>query len=310
MKSVLYLTPKQLYDTKMSIGRRLYVEAIGKLADLHISGPGWPDWPDDNKMSTWHQNSGIDPDCIVAYKTEQVEGLEAWPVACIFNEANDRKKTMDDLNATKATDVFFHHAGDYAQWLGELSRMGKRCHLIHHCSPRNPFATRKNFLDRPIKIGLCGVLSPEIYPVRDAFAKSGICTVRKHPGYRILDVQAQYEDYQRWLADVQVLICCTSKYKYPLAKIHEGLAAGCIVVSDRPNCPFLTRVDCIEYLSSYDIDAMQLDSAYMSYLERRFLSLPEKREDGLHRSLDAWRSQFLLEYWAENFMTAMFGEEL
>ena len=314
MKNILYVTPKQLYNSKMSIGRRLYV---GSLKDAGCSvrciGPGWEGWNPrgsiadfiDREVHVYHEPY---PDAIIAYKSEEVKGLDdvQCPVACCFNEANDRKKTVDDLESTKATDVFFHHAGDYAQWMAELARIGIRSHLIHHCAPENPHGNRP-YEDRDIDIGLCGVISPEIYPIRTRFAESGICTIRKHPGYRIPNVVQQYDDYMEWLSRVKVLICCSSRYKYPLAKIHEGLAAGCTVISDKPLCPFLSRIPYLDYIKP-DKAAELVQSPQAAVRMRDNLlslgSLAEKN-GGPEKSLQQWERQFTMRHWADNFRSAM-----
>lgn len=309
MASILYLTPKSLYDSKMSIGRRLYVQSLSDAGcRVTITGPGWDGW--NGNLGKWLDQQRVyhepDPDVIIAYKTEGIPdvGKHGIPVACIFNEANDYGKTIDDLHATQATDVFFHHAGDYAAWMPELSRMGKQCHLIYHCAQENPFALNE-FEKRPIKFGIAGVLSREIYPVRDAFARSGICRVRKHPGYRIADVQAQYLDYQKWLSDVQVLICCTSKYQYPLAKITEGLAAGCLVVSDMPNCPFLKGVSRVGMVTPDDVASLIRDSAYASKMVPRLEGARDLVIKGQDKPIEEWKRKFTLAHWANNFLAAM-----
>ena len=307
MTDIVYVTPKKLYESKMSVGRRLYVESLSHAGcSVRVTGPGWEDWPASNDVRDWLVQH--DPLAIIAYKTENVMGLEHvnCPVACIFNEANDRKKTLDDIEAAKATDVFFHHAGDYALWLSELSRMGIRCHLIHHCAPENPNGNR-SYSDRPIDIGLCGVISREIYPIRTSFAKSGICTVRPHPGYRITNVMGQYEDYMDWLSQVKVLICCSSRYKYPLAKIHEGLAAGCTVISDAPLCPFLAGVPYLQWIDRDRANKLCVDSGYARELEPELLSLAELATNGSgpKRSLKNWENNFTMSHWADNVLNAL-----
>lgn len=312
MSKILYVTPKQLYDSKMSIGRRLYVESLrtdGCRVD--ITGPGWPDWFVDD-LGAFLERQRVygeeAPDAIIAYKTGYIANMDASgvPVATCFNEANDRTKTLDDLEATQATDVFFHHVSDYVKWVDELVQKGKRCHLTHHCAPENPNGNRP-FQDRDIAIGLCGVISPEIYPVRTAFAESGICSIRRHPGYRIPNVLQQYDDYMQWLSRVKVLVCCSSKYKYPLAKIHEGLAAGCVVVSDSPECPFLRGIPYLNAIDNRQATALTTDREAVIRMKDRLTELGQQAEQGgwPDKSIQQWKNRFTMSHWARNFLSSM-----
>lgn len=312
---IVYLTDPALYLNKMSIGRREYAKAAGRKARLYSVAAADGRSTQEIIGSLKDNLKCGDPDLVIAYKTDAVSGMDqiGCPVATVFNEANDKRKTLDDLNGTQATHVFFHHAGDYAQWKSRLAGMEKSAHLIHHCSPDNPYSL--NGGRKPI--GLAGVLSDEIYPVRTRLARSSIVETRPHPGYRVQLVAEQYDSYQEWLSQYKVSVCCTSIYRYPLAKIAESLMAGCMVLVDKPECPFIGRFaeqhpECIQFIDEgvremLVSDRLESQARAMRLIEEQAMSMvrrfDQEGHEGLEDRVNSAQQNFSLDVWADNFLS-------
>lgn len=241
---ILYLYAKHWYDRKMSIGRWLYGQAVANHpgVELRVSGVGWDGWQASAPVS--HNILRMDwiPDLIWVYKPQEYAGLASIkiPRVMAFNEANDVKKTSEEIEAADPTKIIFHHQNDIPRW--ELLR-GVGVDLIHlpHCAPCDLFAPSKKTIDCLSS----GVQSPSIYPIRHqlhGLVQTGQIpgVIRKHPGYRLNgheQIAIQYGDYANQLAQTKIALCCTSIHKYFLAKLVEAAAAGCVIATDMPHDP-------------------------------------------------------------------------
>lgn len=323
IENVMYMTDRTLYAHKMSIGRRLYANAVGDLIFAENQKGGLIVAEDDLALDAERLVElvcqSLDrpyPDLVIAYKTGRLSGMDKikCPVATIFNEANSDQKTEEDLQATQPSHVFFHHAGDYAKWKLRLARQGKSAHLIHHCAMSNRhhgvYAERND-------LGIAGVLGDEIYPVRTRLSSMTGVNIRRHPGYRLPSPHAQYDSYQEWLAQHRVVICCTSIYRYPLAKICEALHAGCMVLTDKPDCPFIARFaaehpESIQFIDEGFRDMLVSDrpasvEAAKQLIHAQAMEMVHQFDQGgpdaLRHRVAVARENFSLQVWAENFLS-------
>lgn len=238
---ILYLYARKWYDTKMSIGRILYGEAVARHpgVELRFGGSGWPGW---NDQATVAENvRDWTPDIIWVYKPEEhYPSLPDCPIPklVIFNEAN-APKTLAEIYGADATLVGFHHQNDLPGW----KHLEPRRHLLSlpHCCDIDPAA--KPLSERPTACLATGVRSDRTYPLRgrmmDLIHKGRLPgVVRNHPGYRLTsndDIRRQYESYRADLRNSQIALCCSSVHRYALAKYVEAAAAGCLVVGDMPD---------------------------------------------------------------------------
>lgn len=245
MLKIAYLVPKNLYETKMSRGARfMAVEAVGDLpdAEMIITGVGWPDW-DDSRSVTWNLTEiGFVADVIWAYKPDDLIEAHLYPALRVlsYNETwPDRPGfAREEVRAFSAGLVIHHHQDGYL----DLQGANALTHHIPHAASQSAFTGQPEAL-RLIPAILTGVISDEIYPVRGKMKRaveSGKIpgTVVRHPGYRLRSASAcdeQYRAYGRVLQTAKISLCCTSKYRYALAKLFESAMAGCVVATDMPD---------------------------------------------------------------------------
>jgi hypothetical protein len=254
---ILYLFPKSLYETKMSVGRVLYGEAVSRQPGIELRwwGEGWDGYDNSLTVSENIERSGLTPDVLWAYKADRLKDCASAPgkhVVC-FNEAW-HEKTALEIQAAGAHVLIFHHEGDMPLW-EPLGRTGtKLVHIPHGADPAF-FCGGPALSERPIDCLLTGVNSPAVYPLRDRFRRMILESrlpgqVRQHPGYRLASQEAcrrQYEGYAENLKLAKVALCCSSRHRYWLAKITEAMMAGCCVVTDDPDdsefrCLFMPMV--------------------------------------------------------------------
>lgn len=239
---ILYLYPKKYYDTKMSMGRVLYGQAVARQpgVELKFWGPGWPGYNSDLSLARNIMASGETFDVVWFYKADQIIGAGEFPGCRVvaFNEAN-APQTLDEIRAAGANVVIFHHENDMPRWKFLEEEGAKLVHILHG-APREFFNLPESA--RPWDVMLSGVVSQDTYPLRSRFAtlirsQQMPGYIRPYPGHRLKTEEAcrvQYKLYASALQSTKVSLCCTSKFKYALAKIVESLAAGCLVVSDMP----------------------------------------------------------------------------
>lgn len=237
---VLYLYARRWWDTKMSIGRILYGEAVARHPDveLRFSGVGWPGWGDNASVTKNIADSMFVPDWIWVYKGEDYPTLRECPIPKLvtFNEAN-AQKTLAEIEAADATLVGFHHENDAPRW----QHFGRRTFTLPHCCDVDELAGPLS--ERPIECLATGVRADRVYPLRGRMMDAIITgrlrgTVRKHPGYRLASnetIRQQHADYLAQLRSAKIALCCSSIHRYALAKYTEAAAAGCLVIGDMPD---------------------------------------------------------------------------
>lgn len=253
--NILYYFPRDLYERKMSLGRVLYGNAVAEfepVVDLRVWGPGWDGF--DNSLTLGenvrrHFVDSWQPNVLWSYKLAGhhpgLGDLKVDRSVLCFNEAWDSDKTWPDIDAAKATHVVFHHEPDFRLWENLLQSRRIVPVKILHCVDPDYFRSverTETMGYRNIPAIVTGVLARDIYPLRYAFAEEIRMghipgRVRNHPGYRLDSLkscQHQYLQYTGDLAHARVSLCCTSRHRYPLAKIVESMAAGCLVVTDYP----------------------------------------------------------------------------
>ena len=237
---ILYLFPRQLYETKMSIGRVLYGEAVSRQPGVTLKfwGEGWDGYDNSLSVAENIERSGEAWDILWAYKADRLKGFCDAPgkkVVC-FNECWDRKY-LDE--AAGANVIIFHHSSDMRLWRDESLPSKPAIHHLLHGADSEYFHPRQKTIDCLAS----GVSSPAIYPLRERlhrFVREGRLPgiTRPHPGYRLrsaAECRGQYRDYADDLGAAKIALCCSSKHRYPLAKYAEAMLAGCAVAGDMPD---------------------------------------------------------------------------
>lgn len=248
MLKLLVLFPKALLARKVSPARRHSIQAIQQAATVKVSGPGFVEYDDRKSVNDNLDRIMPDADAVLWYKPEGHAGRYAAligtkecrvPSIMRFNEAwwPDRRAAKE-VEACGAKIVIIHHEIDRKQFKG----VNATVEHIPHCASGAVFTCRVHHDHRKIDCLLTGVLSKEIYPVRERFAnliRSNAISgeIRPHPGYRLADSQAceqEVASYADHLSRAKIALVCSSVYKYPLAKYVEAAMAGCFVIGDMP----------------------------------------------------------------------------
>ena len=128
--------------------------------------------------------------------------------------------------------------------------MSRRKIAAHYWSHGCPLTPETKWEDRKNASILTGCTAKSIYPIRHNSLLSiqeGYldATVYGHPGYRLVGramILNQYALYLKALSNSKISICCSSIYKYPLAKMFESAMCGCVVATDLPNCPIFEEL--------------------------------------------------------------------
>jgi len=306
---ILYLFPHTLYQTKMSAGRCLYGEAVGRQPDVDLEfwGQGWPGYVDELPLAENLKRSGKNPDVLWIYKADRLrepEKASGIKVVC-FNEAWGEQYIRE---ADCADVVIFHHESDMRLWRERLEARGARAVHSPHCADHS-LSVNPPLAERPIDCLLTGVHAPEVYPLRArlrGLVESGAIPgeLRKHPGYRLLNHEAvmlQYADYCDHLEQAKISLCCSSKWRYGLAKITESMMAGCAVVTDCPDGSLFR-----EKLWPYciQIDAAWPDEMIVGLI-RDWLSRPNDLARLAERGRQAVLAEFTSDDYARRFVEAV-----
>lgn len=244
---LLYLVPYHTYTTKMSRVRFQQVAAIRETVQgaLHISGPGWPDWDDAAPPAAQIRDlpvfNGHPAEAVVAYG---VGGLAGSPVPVVvqFNEAEDHATVERIVDETGARLVVFHHWGDlshYGHWPGFITRV----HIPHGADPA---VYRDYGLDKDIDVLCAGNMNAHYYPFRVRLAALATRVLRKrgwrvvvlpHPGYTLPPRAGTVvgEDFARMLNRAKLVVTCSMRYKYQLAKYAEVALCKSLALADLPD---------------------------------------------------------------------------
>lgn len=313
--NILFLVPKKVYDTKMSRVRFEEVAAITKVDPrhtVHISGPGWPDWPEGlapigyvrQMYQYYHGNQRDQIHLVLSY---EVGGLEGSPVkvAMIFHETYNRLQTLNKIRDTGASLVIFTYANDLKQYEHELASEGRRLAWIPHSA--DPDIYQDYGLEKDVDVLVVGNLAREFYPFRARLARLAHREIRKrgynvvtlpHPGFTIpvREGTVMGREYAQWLNRSKLVLTCTSRQKYAFCKLVEIPLCRSLPVSDLPG----------ERQNFFKRTMLNVE---MWHTDREILGKIEDvlDDDGLLNELttiahDKVAQRLTMPYWAERFI--------
>lgn len=251
---ILYLVPRQVYDTKMARERFEYMKAF--LDPNHVlvmSGPGWSGWNGeetaadnarrliDTKMRGKDAIHG-DCDLVHTYMVDGLAGLSRDVAVCIsYNEANKVERVNAEVERNQPTYVVFHYANDLPRY-PHFARWGvERVHVPHCATYHVP-----EHVEKDIDVLIVGNLNADIYPFRVRLAALALRVLRKrgykvvalgHPGYDLSKQRAGTVvgyDYASVLARSRLVFTCSSRFRYALTKFSEIAMCRSLAVSDVP----------------------------------------------------------------------------
>ncbi|NQV85923.1 MAG: hypothetical protein HQ492_02480 [Woeseiaceae bacterium] len=300
--NILSLFPKAMYDTNMCIDRSIYLNWVGRSDTVVWSGPGWGNYEDGLSVQDNAELIGHRLDCefdVIVFSGKDEYRMPSETKAArvlIYNEAHDVERVMLRTRIFKPDLSLFHHHGDFKQWGG----LG--VNPIFHCSPIPP---ETEWGDRKVRVILTGSTERSVYPLRNSAEKAisqkmirGGFT-RRHPGYRLrnrAEINAQFIDYLKALSGAKVSICCSSIYKYPLAKMIESAACGCVVATDKPYCDRFEELlwpHCIQLDAGMSSEEIADVINGHSDEELTAMSAASREVAANHYSLDNWAACFL-----------------
>jgi hypothetical protein len=273
--NLLFLVPKHEYDTKMSRVRFEEVEAL-KVAspqvNVHMSGPGWPDWPEGllardyvlQRCIALRDNLSEKPHVVYSYGVTGLAGSPI-PVALKFHETYNWRKTLGLIQDTGATLVFFTYANDIETYREALKdyrvlnghpAKARALEIEHlpHGADAGIYHPYQGAPEKPIDVLVVGNLAQDFYPFRARLARLAQRELKKrgyavvtlpHPGFRAhrdadgtmrSDRPAAVigEPYARMLSRAKLVISCTSRQKYAFCKLVEIPLCGALPISDLP----------------------------------------------------------------------------
>ena len=116
--NILYLVGRHYVQTKMSRIRFYSIEALSKLCNVTISGPGFPNYDNSKSVLTNITNFEIlnkkKYHCLIAYKPlELIDFCKVNILKIIrYNEMYDKNLTIQEINAAMPNIVICHHQND------------------------------------------------------------------------------------------------------------------------------------------------------------------------------------------------------
>lgn len=266
---LLCLMPQQLWYSRLSASRRHDVKAVQRHpdVDLILSGVGWPDW--DNNVPAVENLKRIMPDCDAAwiYKAEgnprknvppmngHQDLAEAVLVIEKFQELwwsgsspNDPPAGWQQAIDRRIGLAILSHANDVPRMRPAAEKSGTTIAVIPHGAEPAVFAqAAQEWPGRKIDVLLTGSIGATHYPLRtrwkalmEAGRLPGKCYLHPHPGYwhnGEAAAAAKVRDYAQNLGKSKLVLGCTSRHRYELARFPEAAMAGAIHVSDMPEIP-------------------------------------------------------------------------
>ena len=257
---IVYLTPRDVYDHKMSRVRFQQITAIGRQVPVVWTGPGWAHplcssaaTAGSVTASAWDE--GLSPaenvaririgddqaEVVVAYQVGGLAGMHC-PVVTQFNEGYDVPVVDAAVRDMQAALVIFHHANDvplYSFW------KNKGIYAVHlpHCVDVSVFQDFGE--EKTIDILCAGNMNSYYYPFRyrlrclalDWFRKRGYTVMAlQHPGYSLPPREGTYvgAEFARLLNRAKLVFTCSMRYNYALAKYSEIAACRSLAVADVP----------------------------------------------------------------------------
>jgi hypothetical protein len=200
--------------------------------DAVFDGPNFNGWKDVPTSVNKHK-----PDFVFWYKPLDMPGYDKISVPKIisYNEMWNVPWSTEEITKSKSDIIICHHENDMKNY-DHLKDKHKLVH-IHHCADRRVF---KDYgLPKAYDLLLVGVVSDSIYPLRgklkrvmSRFSRSRVLT---HPGYKIGDVNKQVIQYAKEINRAKIVLTCSSKYKYALAKYSEVPLCKTLLMADIPD---------------------------------------------------------------------------
>jgi len=330
---ILYLCPSLLWNRRVSASRRHDVEAVAHHGgvEFHTSGVGWPDW--DEKLTATVNVRRIMPNCdaVWVYKLDgtRVSGITV-PAAKGYADLG-----LDYLVVEKQQESWWpgpkpppawkqmvdrrvglcilSHANDRPR-LEKAEKQGVAVEVIHHCAESAVFgAARRSWRGRDLAVILTGTIGREHYPLRARWRelqmKVSVAigtpvhmhTRPPHLAKNLMEANQYVQAYANLLGRAKIVLGCSSRYQYALARFPEAAAAGAVHVSDMPDDEVFQGGlgKHIVEVKADASDAELVEAVRTAWEDEDSL---ERRSNGAWR---LWRENLTQEKFAERFVQAV-----
>jgi hypothetical protein len=248
----LHLVPKSVYDTKMARERLKWMDYVDAQVSeighgVTTTGPGWPDWYENEsvgrniELAMRGQTGERKAQMAVVYQIGEVKDSPV-PTCVVIQEAYDRPKTLRTIREVDAKLVVFTYANEVPQYQDELESEGRAVVTIPHSGDEELF--RKYGEEKTIDVLIVGSMNQTVYPHRARLARLVWRELRKrgyrvewlpHPGYTLPPKSGLVgEAYARKINRSKLVVTCTSRHRYALAKLVEIPLCWALPVSDLP----------------------------------------------------------------------------
>jgi len=328
--NILVLYPRDLWGSRLSASRRHDVKALERRSDmtLKMSGFGWPDWRQADTALANVRRIMPNADCVYTYKlggnpckgvpaANDAAGLaDGTLVVQKFQECwwpDDGSAgcppAWKQAVAERVGLAVLSHANDMPRML-EAAKRGVTVAVIPHGAEPRMFAqAAQAWPARRIDVILTGVTVPRHYPLRarwaalmDAGRLPGKCYVYPHPGYAFggeAVCEARVRDYAMNLGKSKIVLGCTSRHRYELARFPEAAMAGTVHISDMPEKPPKGYEDFIVPVGADWPDERLIQTvADLLADETKLRAMGERAQATARRS-------FTWEIWADRFVDAV-----
>lgn len=251
--NILYLSEREIFLTRTSRGRFHAVEAIGKLAHVLWSGPGWDNWDNDKPLNENIFNlygKGQKPDLIFCYKPYTVKGFKeaTIPTAMSYMEMGSyyhtKEYTIREILDNRIDLVFCYHLNE--MHYPEFKALP--CKMVHnpHCVDISIF--KDYHLPKEVDLLLVGAIHDIQYPLRARLARliikirtdprfSGFkIGIWPHAGKRIRNAcdNKQMISYAKGLNQAKICLTCSGRERTRYAKYAEIPACHSLLMADLP----------------------------------------------------------------------------
>lgn len=314
---ILYLCNRYFYLNKMSRVRFHAVQALAKIADVKLSGPGWPGYQDEKslKENIHSLYSGVRPDFILAYKPFEIRGFSEIdiPTCVTYNEMgttdHPRDYTLKEIVENRITLVVCHHHNEmlYPQFKEISGRMVS----IPHASEESIF--RDYGLPKEIDILLVGRVRLPRYPLRVKFLQALELMAQSkqfsnyrfgvlaHPGYRVLDAFTDGEAirFARAINASKITLTCSGIYRSRYSKFAEIPACRSLLMSDLPDeaHPFFKEF----------VAEVHVEDSHEALIEKMvyYLEHEKEREELTNRGYEMTHATSTQEHYAKRLLSEM-----
>jgi hypothetical protein len=306
------------------------VKALERRPDvtLKMSGYGWPDWQQNDTALANVRRIMRDADCVYTYKIggNPRKGVPAandpgsiadgYLVVQKWQEMwwtgtgpNDPEPAWKQAVAERVGLAILSHANDVPRMM-EAAKRGVQVAVIPHAAEPQVFAqAAQEWPGRKIDVLLTGSIGENHYPLRGRWQKlmqdgrlPGACYQHPHPGYWFngeQQAEARVRDYAQNLGKSKIVLGCTSRHRYELARFPEAAMAGAIHVSDMPEIPLKGYEDFIVPVEADWSDERLIQTVADLLADKQKLSVMSERAQATARQSFTW------EKWADRFVDAV-----